>query len=90
MCVCVCISCAYGNKIKQTNTCSHTRTHTHTRTQQASAYKFCNPLTMPAISGFPSRSHNSTGGCEKGASLAAAADAAWRCHCLVCLCLIIA
>lgn len=63
-------------------------THTHTRTQQASAYKFCNPLTMPATSGFASCSHVSTGGCEKGASLAA--DAAWRCHCLVCLCLIIA
>lgn len=89
--MCVCVSHAHMATKSNKRTRAHTHVHTtHTRTQQASAYKFCNPLTMPAISGSPSRSHNSTGGCEKGASLAAAADAAWRCHCLVCLCLIIA
>lgn len=90
MCVCVYLMRIWQQNQTNEHVHTHTYTHTHTRTQQASAYKFCNPLTMPAISGFPSRSHNSTGGCEKGASLAAVADAAWRCHCLVCLCLIIA
>lgn len=63
--MCVCVYPIWQQN--QTNEHAHTHTYAHTRTQQASAYKFCNPLTMAAISGFPSRSHNSTGGCEKGA-----------------------